>query len=162
METKIFLRFQPWKISISAWSTFNKGLLRRSNVKIDGRRQKQLINHDKSPLVEIKAEDFIQIIQSQQKAINELTKAIGTISAAQFLFFRLFTQYDPKLAHASATALEYEQAKYKQQQEEPPYHPYHGEHLKEFLEIARNPTQPDKKGRPLWIRLVVDNQNDRS
>jgi hypothetical protein len=33
VETKIFLRFQQSKILISAWSTFNKGLFRRSNIK---------------------------------------------------------------------------------------------------------------------------------
>jgi hypothetical protein len=70
-------------------------------------------------------------------------------------------QYDAKLANAFITALEHEQARNKQRQE-PPYHPYYEEHLKELLNIARNPTQRDEKGRPSWVDLVVDNPNKHS
>ncbi len=105
--------------------------------------------------------DLIQIIQTQQKTINHLSKVIGSIGASQFLIFRLLMQYDPKMAQAFSGAIDREYQKY-QQQKEPPFHPLHGDFLKEFLEIARNPTQRDEKGRPLWIRLVTDNPKNQS
>ena len=106
-------------------------------------------------------DDLTQIIRAQQTTIMHLSKVIGSIGASQFLIFRLLMQYDPKMAQGFADAIDREYQKY-QQQKEPPLHPVHGDFLKEFLEIARNPTSRDEKGRPSWIRLVVDNPKNQS
>jgi hypothetical protein len=52
--------------------------------------------------------ELIQFIETQQKLINHLSKAIGSIGASQFLIFRLFMQYDAKMAHAFSDAIDRE------------------------------------------------------
>jgi len=99
--------------------------------------------------------ELTKVIQIQQTTINHLSRFMGAIGASQFLIFRLLMQYDAKLASLIAKAISEELDK--------PLPPdwtsaqQYTDHMKELLKIAQNPTQRDEKGRPSWIRLVVDN-----
>jgi len=99
--------------------------------------------------------ELAKVIQIQQTAINHLSRFVGAIGASQFLIFRLLMQYDEKLASVIAKAISEELGK-------PLPHDWisaqqYKDHMNELLKIASNPTSRDEKGRPSWIRLVVDN-----
>jgi hypothetical protein len=105
------------------------------------------------------------MLKLQQTAINEIIKSInetikssGATTATLILIFRLLMQYDTKLAEVFAVAIDREVVKNKQHPSQ--LHPQYDELLSELLEIARNPTQRDEKGRPLWIRPVADGKTE--
>jgi hypothetical protein len=97
-----------------------------------------------------------ETMKLQQTQISEIIKTSGATSAALILIFRLLMQYDSKLAAVFADALERETIKNKQHPSQ--FHPYYDELLAGLLEIARNPTQRDEKGRPMWIHPVTDDK----
>ncbi len=92
----------------------------------------------------------------QQTQIDKIIRMSGTTNAALILIFRVLMQYDSKLAAVFADALEREVIKNKQHPSQ--FHPDYDELLAGLLGIARNPTQRDEKGRPMWIHPVTDDK----